>query len=64
MLEISKKAAAKFNLNTKLIEKKADTQKNIDILGSDLTFVGIRESERTKHVNLAFGNFFYRQDVR
>ena len=64
MFEINKKAAAKFNLDTELIEKKADTQKNIDILGSDFTFVGIPESERTKHVHLAFGNFFYPQDVR
>lgn len=30
MLEINKKAAVKFGINTKLIENKTDTQRNID----------------------------------
>lgn len=51
MLEASKKAAAKFGIDTKLIEEKTDTQKNIEILGDDLTFLSIREFERTKHVH-------------
>ena len=51
MLETSKKAALKFSIDTALIEKTADTQKNIQILGDDLTFLSIREFERTKHVH-------------
>ncbi|MGQ9848402.1 MAG: DNA methyltransferase [Bacteroidales bacterium] len=51
MLESSKKAATKFGIDTKLIEEKVDTQKNIEILGDDLTFLSIREFERTKHVH-------------
>lgn len=51
MLEASKKAAVKFGIDTSLIEKKTDTQKNIEILGNDLTFLDVREFERTKHVH-------------
>jgi len=51
MLEASKKAAIKFGIDTELIEKKADTRKNIEILGKDLTFLNVREFERTKHVH-------------
>jgi len=51
MLEASKKAAVKFGIDTSLIEKKTDTQKNIKILGNDLTFLNVREFERTKHVH-------------
>lgn len=51
MLEKSKKAATKFGIDTELIEAKIDSQKNIDILGDDLTFISIREFERTKHVH-------------
>lgn len=51
MLEASKKAAVKFGIDTKLIEEKANTRKNIEILGNDLTFLSVRESERTKHVH-------------
>ncbi|MGQ9665663.1 MAG: DNA methyltransferase [bacterium] len=51
MLEANKKAATKFGIDTKLIEEKTDTRKNIEILGNDLTFLSIRESERTKHVH-------------
>jgi hypothetical protein len=37
MLEVSKKAAIKFAIDTKLIEERTDTQKNLDVLGNDLT---------------------------
>jgi len=51
MLEANIKAAKKFNIDTQLIERKIDTQKNINILGDDLTFIHIREFQRTKHVH-------------
>jgi len=51
MLEANKKAATKFGIDIELIEKKVDTQKNIEILGNDLTFIGVKEKERTKHVH-------------
>jgi len=51
MLEENIKIAKKFNIDIQLIEKKVDIQKNIDILGNDLTFIGVREFERTKHVH-------------
>jgi len=51
MLQSSKQAATKFGLDTELIEKEANTEKNIRVLGNDLTFLDIRESERTKHVH-------------
>ncbi|MEW6408548.1 MAG: DNA methyltransferase [Nitrospirota bacterium] len=51
MLEANKLAAKKFNIDTHLIENKTDTQKNIKILGNDLTFISVREFERTKHVH-------------
>ncbi len=51
MLEKSKNAATKFRIDAELIEEKADTKKNIEILGDDLTFLSIREFERTKHVH-------------
>lgn len=51
MLEVNKKAAAKFGIDPELIEKKTNTQKNLEILGNDLTFISVRESERTKHVH-------------
>jgi DNA modification methylase len=51
MLEVNKKSAIKFGIDTEYIEKKIDTKKNIEILGDDLTFIGVRESERTKHVH-------------
>jgi DNA modification methylase len=51
MLEVNKRAAVKFGIDTKLIEEKTDTQKNINILGNDLTFLSVREFERTKHVH-------------
>jgi DNA modification methylase len=51
MLEVNKEAAKKFGIDTKLIEKKVDTQKNIEVLGNDLTFINVRERDRTKHVH-------------
>ncbi len=51
MLEASRKAAEKFGIDPNLIEVTADTKKNIEILGDDLTFLSIREYERTKHVH-------------
>ncbi len=51
MLEINKKAASKYGIDPKLIEEKANTKKNIEILGNDLTFLSVKESERTKHVH-------------
>ena len=51
VLESSKIAASKFGLDAEFIEKEADTEKNIRVLGNDLTFLGVRESERTKHVH-------------
>jgi len=51
MLEENIKAAIKFNIDVQLIEEKVDIQKNMEILGNDLTFIGVREYERTKHVH-------------
>ncbi len=39
MLESSKRAAVKFGIDTKAIEQKTNTQKNIQVLGNDLTFL-------------------------
>ncbi len=51
MLEANKKAAAKYGIDIKQIEANVDIQKNIEILGDDLTFLSVREYERTKHVH-------------
>lgn len=51
MLEINKQVATKFGIEAELIEVKADTKKNIEILGNDLTFLSVPERERTKHVH-------------
>jgi len=51
MLEANKRAATKFGIDTDLIEEKTDTQKNIELLGDDLTFIRVREFQRTKHVH-------------
>ncbi|MEA1965407.1 MAG: DNA methyltransferase [Candidatus Aerophobetes bacterium] len=51
MLEENIKAAKKFNIDIRLIEKRADIKKNIEVLGNDLTFIGVREYKRTKHVH-------------
>jgi len=51
MLEANMEAAAKFGIDIDFIETKVDIQKNIKILGNDLTFIGVREKDRTKHVH-------------
>ncbi|HCG76651.1 MAG: hypothetical protein COZ37_07145 [bacterium (Candidatus Ratteibacteria) CG_4_10_14_3_um_filter_41_18] len=51
MLQANIAAAKRFNIDTELIERRTDTQKNVRILGDDLTFIHIREYERTKHVH-------------
>ena len=51
MLEANKAAAIKFGIDTQFIEEKTDTQRNVEILGDDLTFIRIREFQRTKHVH-------------
>ena len=51
MIETNKAIASKFGIDLDFIEKKSDTQRNIEILGNDLTFLGVREFERTKHVH-------------
>lgn len=51
MLEINKQAARKFGINAALIEQKAATLRNLTMLGNDLTFIGVQESERTRHVH-------------
>ena len=51
MLETNRAIAAKFGIDLDIIEGKIDAQRNIDILGNDLTFIGVREYKRTKHVH-------------
>lgn len=51
MLKENIEAAKKFNIDIGLIEKKIDVQKNIEVLDNDLTFIGVREYKRTKHVH-------------
>lgn len=51
MLDANKSVARKIGVDVKLIEAKINAQKNIEILGDDLTFLSVRESERTKHVH-------------
>lgn len=51
MENINKLAASKFGLDTALIEKTANTKRNYEVLGNDLTFLGVREKDRTKHVH-------------
>jgi len=51
MLETNKAIAAKFGIDLEIIERETDTPKNTDVLGNDLTFIGVREFERTKHVH-------------
>jgi DNA modification methylase len=51
MLETNKKAAIKFGIDTKYIEEEANTNKNIKLLGNDLTFINIKERDRTKHIH-------------
>ncbi len=51
MLEANKRAAKKFGINAALIEQQAATRRNLTLLHNDLTFIGVRESERTRHVH-------------
>ncbi|MEO0072232.1 MAG: DNA methyltransferase [candidate division WOR-3 bacterium] len=51
MLQINREAAKKYGIDINKIEAISDTQKNLQILGNDLTFLSIKESERTKHVH-------------
>lgn len=51
MLDTNRQVAAKFGIDLDFIHRQVDIQKNIDVLGNDLTFLGVRESERTKHVH-------------
>ena len=51
MLETNIKAAKKFNIDTKFIIRRTNSHKNIAILGDDLSFIHVREFERTKHVH-------------
>lgn len=52
MVEVNnREIAAKFGIDLDFIEKKSDTRRNVEILGNDLTFIGVREFERTKHVH-------------
>jgi len=44
-------AASKFGIDLEHIDNKIDVKKNITFLGDDLSFVQIREFERTKHVH-------------
>lgn len=51
MLEANRKAAEKYGINVEIIEKRVDTQKNLRVLGNDLTFINVKEKKRTKHVH-------------
>ncbi len=51
MLEANRRAARKFGIDPKEIEANVDIRKNIQVLGNDLTFLSVRECERTKHVH-------------
>jgi len=51
MQEASKLAAARIGMDVSDIAERSDTEKNIRILGDDLTFLRFREYERTKHVH-------------
>jgi DNA modification methylase len=51
MQDVNEIAATKFRIDTSLIEKTVDINKNVKRFGNDLTFIGVREFERTKHVH-------------
>ncbi|MCL5089992.1 MAG: site-specific DNA-methyltransferase [Candidatus Marsarchaeota archaeon] len=51
MQDINEAAATKFRIDTSLIEKTVDINKNVKRFGNDLTFISVREFERTKHVH-------------
>ncbi len=43
--------ANKFGIDFNEVKERSDITKNIETLGNDLTFLNVRESERTKHVH-------------
>jgi DNA modification methylase len=51
MIDSNKAAAAKFGIDLDFIERRSNTQRNIELLGNDLMFISVREFERTKHVH-------------
>ena len=51
ILEENRRIASKFGIDIDLIEKKVDSKKNLKVLGNDLTFIGVKEKDRTKHVH-------------
>ena len=51
MQDINEAAATKFRIDTSLIDKTVDINKNVKRFGNDLTFISVREFERTKHVH-------------
>ncbi|MEP0813125.1 MAG: hypothetical protein HRF49_00475 [bacterium] len=48
---VNVKAAQKFGIDVAHIERNIDVEKNVRDLGNDLSFLGVREFERTKHVH-------------
>ena len=44
-------AAVKFGIDTDNIQRIVDTTRNISVLGDDLSFIAVRERDRTKHVH-------------
>lgn len=51
MGETTREAAVRLGIDLDFIEKQTDARKNVEILGNDLTFLSVREFERTKHVH-------------
>lgn len=51
MHEENKKMAVKYGLDADQISTNINAEKNLKILGNDLTFLSVSEKERTKHVH-------------
>ncbi len=51
MTQSREEAAAKFGIDLEHIDKMTNSNKNIEILGNDLSFINVKEFERTKHVH-------------
>ncbi|GIV45631.1 MAG: hypothetical protein KatS3mg036_0449 [Ignavibacterium sp.] len=51
MHEDNRQAALKYGLDADQISKNINAEKNLKILGNDLTFLSVTEKERTKHVH-------------
>jgi DNA modification methylase len=49
--EYNELTAIKYGIDPKIVKLGADTGRNIELLGNDLTFLDIREKERTRHVH-------------